>query len=68
MHKQIEALLVERAGYVARNLKDRIAAVDVSLRELGYEHKYLTPPVELAATAADLETAANPKRTKRVSN
>jgi hypothetical protein len=43
MHSQmIQSLLEERKGYVARNLPDRVASVDASLRELGFEHKYLT--------------------------
>jgi hypothetical protein len=37
----VEALLRERNGYVVRNLPDRVAAVDASLRALGVE-----PPVE----------------------
>jgi len=34
---EIEALLVERRGYVARKLNARVAAVDAALRALGYE-------------------------------
>ena len=50
MNKQIEALLVERAGYEKRGLKDRVKAVDVALRELDFDHKYM---VEI-----EIETAA----------
>jgi len=41
MNKQIAALLVERAGYEKRGLKDRVAAVDAALRELDFDHKYM---------------------------
>ena len=41
MNKQIEALLVERAGYEKRGLKDRVKAVDAALRELDFDHKYM---------------------------
>jgi heme-binding NEAT domain protein len=41
MNKHIEALLVERAGYEKRGLKDRVAAVDAALRELDFDHKYM---------------------------
>jgi len=56
MNKQIESLLVEREGYVRRGLKDRVKAVDESLRELGYEAKY----VETASVESD-ERAVSPK-------
>lgn len=45
--RYIAALLRERAGYVARGLKDRIAGVDEQLRQRGH-----TPPA--AATDAAL--------------
>ena len=32
----INALLKERQGYAQRNLRDRVAAVDKSLEELGF--------------------------------
>lgn len=51
MNKQIEALLTERAGYEARGLKDRVKACNDSLRELGFEHKYLDSPVTETASA-----------------
>ena len=41
MSKYFEALLAERKGYEVRGLKDRIAAVDKALAELGFCHKYL---------------------------
>jgi heme-binding NEAT domain protein len=52
MNKQIEALLVERAGYERRGLKDRIKAVDAALRELDFDHKYM---VETETETAALE-------------
>ena len=63
MNKQIEALLVERAGYVQRGLKDRVAAVDSVLNALGYKSKASeveTASVELA-TERTVRKAA-PKR------
>ncbi len=55
MNKQIEALLEERRGYVARNLPARIKAVDDALRELGYENKHMTKET---ATAEPVEERA----------
>ena len=66
MNKQIEALLIERMGYERRGLNDRVKAVDASLRELGFEHKYLSEPaietatIELVAERATRKAA--PKR------
>ena len=54
MNKQIEALLVERAGYVQRGLKDRVAAVDSVLNALGYKAK-----------ASEVETASVEPTTER---
>jgi hypothetical protein len=34
---QISALLIERAGYVARNLPKRVASCDAALEALGYK-------------------------------
>jgi heme-binding NEAT domain protein len=66
MNKHIEALLVERAGYEMRGLKDRVKAVDAVLRELGFEHKYLSEPkIETASIEPVAERAtrkASPKR------
>jgi len=55
MSKYIEALLAERKGYENRGLKDRIAAVDKELAELGFSHKYLSPPSEKAIEVASVE-------------
>lgn len=48
--KEIQSLLTERAGYVARGLKDRIASVDDALRAAGYvkEVASVLPPAEIA--------------------
>ena len=54
MNKQIEALLQERAGYVARKLPKRIESVDAALRELGFDHKYMTE-VETASVEPEVE-------------
>jgi hypothetical protein len=60
MSKYIESLLAERAGYERRGLKDRVKAVDVALREAGFDHKYMTPEtdVEVAVTELKTETAS----------
>ena len=64
MHSpMIQSLLDERKGYVARNLPDRVASVDASLRELGFEHKYLTH--ETATAQPDSERAIKPAVQKR---
>ena len=61
MNKQIEALLAERNGYVARGLKNRVAAVDEELKRLGHNVK-----VEVAAVAApETENAADARRARR---
>ena len=58
MNKQIEALLVERAGYEKRGLKDRVKAVDAALRELDFDHKYMVEPeIETAAFEPVVERA-----------
>lgn len=54
MSKEINALLVERAGYERRGLKDRVKAVDEALRELGFDHKYL-PEIEVASVEPEVE-------------
>jgi FixJ family two-component response regulator len=41
----IAALLRERAGYVVRNLPERIAAVDVELHRLGHQPNEEARPV-----------------------
>lgn len=65
MDAQIEALLIERAGYVARKLPARVAAVDESLRALGYK---TAPKVETATAEPETERAATAKRTKRTAD
>jgi hypothetical protein len=54
MNKQIEALLIEREGYVRRGLKDRVSAVDSVLNALGYKSK-----------ASEVETATIEPATER---
>jgi len=63
----IEALLIERAGYVNRKLADRVKQVDACLRELGYENKYMTN-IETATAEPVVEVAAKPATRKRASN
>lgn len=57
----IEALLAERAGYVARGLKDRVKQVDDALSAAGYK----TSKVETAAVEPDVETASKAAPKKR---
>jgi heme-binding NEAT domain protein len=66
MNKQIEALLVERAGYEKRGLKDRVKAVDAALRELDFDHKYMVEPeIETAAFEPVAERAVVKAAKKR---
>lgn len=60
--KYINALLVERLGYERRGLTDRVAMVDAELRELGYDHKYLT---QSETETAAIEPAAEQTSIKR---
>ena len=64
MSKLIESLLAERAGYEMRKLSHRVKAVDDALRELGYEHKYMTK--ETSTAAPDEERAVAPAAPKRI--
>jgi hypothetical protein len=65
MNKQIEALLIEREGYVRRGLKDRVKAVDASLRELDFDHKYMTDEIETASVEPVVERAVRKAAPKR---
>jgi hypothetical protein len=58
MKNYIESLLVERAGYERRGLKDRVKAVDAALREVGFDQKYMSEPeIETAAIEPVVERA-----------
>ena len=59
----INALLVERVGYIARGLTDRVRQIDDALREVGYDHPYLT--TETATITPDAERAIKPKARRR---
>lgn len=61
----IEALLIERAGYVRRNLPSRVAAVDAALRELDFDHKYMTAAVETATAEPQTERTTEAKTRRR---
>ena len=65
MNKQIDALLFEREGYLRRGLKDRVKAVEAALRELGFDHKYMTDEVETAAVEPVAERATRKAASKR---
>jgi hypothetical protein len=63
MRKQIEALLVEREGYVRRGLKDRVKACDDALVALG--HKGKVEEVETASVEPVAERATRKAASKR---
>ena len=63
MNKQIDALLIEREGYVRRGLKDRVKACDDALAALG--HKGKTPEIETAAIEPVAERATRKAVSKR---
>ena len=63
MNKQIEALLIEREGYVRRGLKDRVKACDDSLAQLGHKNKVVE--VETAAVEPVAERATRKAAPKR---
>lgn len=56
----IDALLLERKGYITRNLPKRVAAVDEALKALGHAVK------ETTSIAHDDERATEPVATKRI--
>lgn len=58
MAKHIEALLIERQGYVNRNLVTRVAQVDAELARFNVA-------VESASVEPAIETASMPKAKKR---
>ena len=57
MNNYIDALLQERAGYVKRNLPERVKSVDDALRRLGFNQKYMTeePQIETASIEVEVE-------------
>lgn len=63
MTSQIEALLIEREGYVRRGLKDRVKQVDDVLSALGY--KQSAPKQENATVEPEAERAVVPRASKR---
>jgi uncharacterized protein (UPF0335 family) len=65
MKNYIESLLVERAGYERRGLKDRVKAVDAALREVGFDHKYMADEIETAAIEPVVERAVIKPAKKR---
>jgi hypothetical protein len=64
--KLIEALLIEREGYVRRNLPERIKAVDEALRNAGYTKT--SASVETATAEPVAERAAKPATRKRMTD
>ena len=65
MKNHVEALLIERAGYERRGLKDRVKAVDAALRELDFDHKYMSDEVETASVQPVVERAVVKAAKKR---
>lgn len=65
-NKLIDALLIEREGYVRRNLVERIKQVDVALRDAGYTKT--SAPVETATAEPVVERAAKPVTRKRAAD
>jgi hypothetical protein len=63
MNKEIEALLIERAGYEMRKLPNRVKAVDEALQALGHNNKNMTK--ETATALPDEERAVAPAAIKR---
>jgi len=59
--KQIESLLVERIGYVRRNLPKRVASVDQALANLGHI-------IESATAEPQAERASKPAVQKRIAD
>ena len=53
MKNYVESLLVERAGYERRGMKDRVKAVDAALRDVGFDHKYMTDESEIETAAVE---------------
>lgn len=66
MNKEVEALLIERAGYVQRGLKDRVKAVDDVLSALGVDQRHAAEPeIETATIAPSSERAVRKAAPKR---
>jgi hypothetical protein len=61
----IDALLIEREGYVKRNLAARVKEVDAQLSALGHKTKRSESVVETATAEVEVETAAKPAPKKR---
>ena len=58
---EISALLIERAGYVARNLPKRVASCDAALEALGHK----ASKREAATVEPTMERASQPAASKR---
>jgi hypothetical protein len=61
MNHHIAALLLERDGYIARGLHDRVAMVNDVLRSLGH----VVDVVETSSIEHDVETTTRKKPTRR---
>lgn len=65
MNNQIESLLIERDGYLKRNLKDRAASVDAELERLGHKSKKINDSAEIES--ASIEPVIEKATVKRAS-
>jgi hypothetical protein len=61
MTAEIEALLKERAGYIARGKTDRVRQVDAQLAALGHQ----SATIETADDTAEVETAVKRGRPRK---
>lgn len=64
MNKEIEALLIERKGYLMRGLAKRVADVDASLAVLGY-YESAPKAKEIASVEPEVERSIKPKVKRR---
>ena len=62
----IDSLLIEREGYLRRNLPDRVKQVDIALRDAGYTKT--SAPIETATAEPVVERAAKPATRKRATD
>jgi hypothetical protein len=62
--KLVDALLKERAGYEQRGKTERVKQVDSALRELGFDHKYMTD-IETASVVVEVERSVMRSPTKK---
>lgn len=62
MESMVDALLIERIGYLNRNLPERVRAVDLQLRKLGI---VVNDEIETTTIIKNNERTARPKAIKK---